>query len=111
MEVLEPLKERSLTLLEFEQCTFGRQTAAESRERAIRADHAMTGHDDRDRVGAVGQTDGPNSFRILDAFGELQIANRFAIRDATSIPATLVLKRRAVEGERCRKFFSRPAKY
>jgi hypothetical protein len=46
-----------------EEPAFARQPAAIARKTTIGADDAVTGHDDRDRIGAIGETDGPARFR------------------------------------------------
>src|SRR5687767_12892094 len=68
----------------------------------------MAGHDDRYRVGTVGQTNGANGFRILDAFRQLEIANRFTVGDPSQFLPHGGLKLRTVEGDWCRKFLQPP---
>src|SRR5688572_33407920 len=68
----------------------------------------MTGDDDGDRVGTVGHADGANGRRVLDAFGEIQVADRFAVRDAPQFLPHGGLKLRTVEGDGCRKLLQPP---
>src|SRR5699024_1968371 len=42
------------------------QPAAVARKRAVRADDAMAGHDDRDRIGPVGRADGTHGPGLAD---------------------------------------------
>ena len=95
----------SLAAFEFEQRALGRQSAAEACQRPIRADHAVTGNDDRDRVGAVRHTHGTHRLGVLDAVGQLEITDRFAVRDAGQLFPNLVLELRTLESERGGELF------
>src|SRR4029450_10438833 len=57
----------------------------------------MAGHDDRDRVGAVGETDGADSFRITDALRQIEIADRFPVRDPAELRPDLGLEWRSAD--------------
>jgi len=45
-------------------------SAPESSERAVRADHSVTGHDDRDRIAVVGAADRARRSRLADGARE-----------------------------------------
>src|SRR5947209_635135 len=62
--------------LESEEESFAIDAAAVSRHGTIRADHAMTGYDDRNRVAAVRETYRAHRVRIADASREFSVADR-----------------------------------
>ena len=51
-------------------------TKGEARQRTVGADHAMTGHEETDRIRGVGATDGACGGRLTDFTGECAIADR-----------------------------------
>ena len=53
--------------LEIEELLLAREPAAVAGQRAVGADHAMAGHDDRQAVIAVGAADRAHGFRLTDA--------------------------------------------
>ena len=57
------------------------QAPAVARERPIRADHPVTGHDDGDGIAVVGETHRARRARIADPPRELAVAPGFAERD------------------------------
>ena len=59
-----------------EQPLLARQAAAIAGEAAVRADHAMAGHDDADRVLAVGESGGADGLGLADAPRQLGVADR-----------------------------------
>ena len=61
-----------------EQPTLAMQAAAITGEALVRADDAMAGQDDRDRIGAVGGADGAHGFRQADFRGERAVTRRLA---------------------------------
>src|SRR3954452_3949294 len=63
--------QRTYPELEVEQCALGVKPAGVARERAVRADHAVAGHDDRERVAAVGASDGAGDAAGLAREGAL----------------------------------------
>src|SRR5690606_26431647 len=71
------------------------QTAAKARKRAIRADHTVTGHDDGERVLAIGKTNGARSLWIADGTRNIGIAARLAIGNAGKLAPDTKLERRA----------------
>ena len=64
-----------------QQPTLAVEPAAVARQAAVRADHAVARHDDRDRVAAVGGADRAGAVRPPDLPGDLAIAARLAVRD------------------------------
>src|SRR5436190_1378848 len=75
-------------------------TAAETGERSIAADHPMTRHDHRDRIGAVGKPDRTHRFRFADFLCQRAVAERFADRNPAQRFPDLVLEWRAGEDDR-----------
>ena len=76
-----------------QQPTLALDAAAVAGERAVGADHPMAGHDQADRVGAVGQAHRPNRRRLADALREAAVAECRAGRDVAQ-----GLPNRALEG-------------
>src|SRR6185295_409578 len=76
-ERAEP-EQRALVL---QQPPFAIDAAAESREISVRADHAMTRHDDRNRVLAVGRANGARIPGVAELARELPVAGRAAVGD------------------------------
>src|SRR4029450_5611909 len=64
-------------------------------ERAVLADHAMAGHDDRDRVAAVDHADRAHRIGAADCAGQLAVALRSARGNVAQGFPHLPLKRRA----------------
>src|SRR5215475_10284397 len=84
-----------------EQPLFAVQAPAVAGERAVRADHPVAGHDDRDRVAPVGQPDGAGGDRRLtQRGGYLAVADRLAVRDPGELGPHGELERRAARRER-----------
>ena len=75
---------RRMPTFEIEQELLGRQAAAVSGQRAVGADHAMAGHDDRQRIGPVGQADRATGVRIADATRQFRVADRDCRRECRS---------------------------
>src|SRR6185436_14242985 len=73
------------------------EAAAVAGQRAVRADDAVTGDDDRDRVGAVGGPHGTDRRRLADAPRQFAIRNGGAGRDAAQRLPDRLLERRAIE--------------
>src|SRR6185437_2824644 len=86
--------------LQTEQPLLDRQAAAKSGQRAIRADDPMAGNDDRQWIGAIGETDGPAGPGLADAPRELPVGDRLAIWDALQLAPHVQLESRALRGER-----------
>jgi len=85
-----------------------RKPAAIACQRAVRANHPVTGDDDRDGIGSVCQSDGSYGSRLPDPPGELPIADRLAVRDLTKRRPDAPLKCRTFEGERNVEHPARP---
>ena len=51
------------------------------RQRAVRADHPVTRHDDRDRVAPVRRTDRPRLAAVAETLGLFAVGDRFAVRN------------------------------
>src|SRR6187399_2723518 len=86
-------------LLEVEQLTFALQAAAVAGEVTVRADDPVAGHDDADRILAVGQAHGSRRGRVPDAFGQFAVGNLFTVRDPAQLCPHRALKGRAAEPE------------
>jgi protease PrsW len=68
--------------LESQQPLLAIEAAAVAGQRPVGADHAVTGHDDRDRIAAVGETHGARGERRLaERGGHLAVAGRHAVGD------------------------------
>src|SRR2546423_6701304 len=67
--------------LEVQQRALAVEAAAEARERAVGADHAVARDDHRDRVAAVGEADGADGPGVAEAAGERAVGGRLAGRD------------------------------
>lgn len=74
--------------------------SGEPSERAIGTDDPMAGNDDRNRVPAVGGTDGAGLARVAEPPGLLAIADRRRERDPAEHAPRGTLERRAVRIER-----------
>ena len=61
---------------------------------SILPDHTMARHDNSDRIGTIGQANGPNSLWAIDARRQLAIADCLAKRDLTQRRPDLLLKYR-----------------
>src|SRR3989441_3356454 len=89
------LGEREQRSLVLEEPAFAIQAAAETRELAARADHAVAGDDDGDRVPAVGRTDCAGGADVAQATRQLAVAHGRAVRDGAQGAPHAPLKRRA----------------
>jgi len=58
----------------------------------VPADDAMTGHDDRDRVLAIGRAHRPHCARVAQPVGDILVGDRGAIRNGQQLPPDLLLK-------------------
>src|ERR1700730_13511592 len=66
-------------------------TAADTGQRAICADHSGTGNDDGNGIAAIRQTHRTRAIGVPQAFGELAIAPGFSERDLQKfVPHTLL---------------------
>src|SRR5262245_50882664 len=85
---------KSYRALVLEQPALALETAAEAGERSVGADHAMTRHDDADRIRAVRVPDGADGVGATNAFRELRVGERRADwnRPQRSPHATLKLR-------------------
>src|SRR3954451_5800596 len=92
-------REREHPGLEVEQVPLAVQPAAVAGEAAVRADDPVAGHDDRDRVAAVGGADRPRPVRAPDLPGDLAVAARLAVRDRGQRLPHAAQERRAVQRE------------
>ena len=92
-----------------EQRALGVEAAGVARERAVGADHAVAGDDDRDLVAAVGAADRAGD--AADLARELAVGARLAVRDLAQLGPDVELERRAVLGEREVELVRSPAKY
>ena len=73
---------------------------AESGELAVRADHPVARHDDRDRVPAVGGADRTRLVHVAEPPGLLAVADGLAVRNRQQRAPRGELERRAVGRER-----------
>src|SRR6266480_6928187 len=64
-----------------EQPALAVEAPAEPRERAVRPDDAMAGHDDGDRVLPIGGADGAGGPQVAQAARQLAVAQRRPVRD------------------------------
>ena len=94
-----PLR-RFTDAFQFEQMRLGRQPAGKAGQRAITADHPMAGHDDGDRIAAVGGADGAGRTGLAQALGQLPVGARLAVRDLQQAVPDRALERRAGEVQR-----------
>src|SRR5580698_10791886 len=83
-----------------EQPALARDASAEPGQRAVRSDHPMTRHHDRDGIAAVGEAHRARCFRIADALSLLAVGPGFAIRNLHQVVPRTPLKFRAVETQR-----------
>src|SRR5438128_3691904 len=89
------LGERQQGSLVLEEPALAIQAAAETRELAARADHAVAGDDDGDRVPAVGRADCAGGADVAQATRQLSVAHGRAVRDGAQGAPHPPLKRRA----------------
>src|SRR5438876_10762894 len=89
------LGERQQGPLVLEEPAFAIQAAAEARELAARADHAVAGDDDGDRVLSVGRTDCARGADVAQATRQLAVAHGRAVRDGAQGAPHAPLKRGA----------------
>src|SRR3954447_17477749 len=92
------MAQRRYPLLVIEQGALGVQAAGIAGQGAVRADHAVTWGDDRDRVAAVGAADRAGNARELA--GELAVGDRLAVRDLAQARPDGALEGGAVLGQR-----------
>src|SRR5207248_4306064 len=76
------------------------QTAAEPGQLTTRSDHPVAGHDDGDRILAVGGADGAGGARVAEAARQLAVARSRAVRDGAQDVPHASLKCRANRGKR-----------
>ena len=76
-----------------DQPAFAVEAAAIAGQGRVGADHPVAGHNDGDRVGAVGEPDGAAGGGAADALGEVAVADRRAGRDAAQFGPDLALER------------------
>ena len=88
-------KLRSQRTFMLEQPLLARQAAAVAGQRAVRADDAMAGHDDADRVLAVGQARRAHRLGLADAPRQLGVADGLAAPDLAQRPPDALLERGA----------------
>ena len=88
------------SLFVFEKATLDVGTKSKSGERAVRADDAMTRHDHRYGVAAVGGTDRARGSRATDATRLFAICDGFTERNLTQRLPRGTLKRGALGSER-----------
>ena len=72
-------------------------------KRAVGPDHAVAGHDHRDRVAAVGKADGASGAGGADLAGDLAVADGLAVGDLAQRLPDAQLERVAGEAERERR--------
>src|SRR2546426_12573681 len=95
------LGERQQRSLVLEEPAFAIQAAAETCELAARADHAVAGDDDGDRIPAVGRTDCARGADVAQATRQLAVAHGRAERNGAQGAPHAPLTRRAgrVQGQ------------
>src|SRR6266700_1165048 len=94
------LEQRHQRPLMLEQPAFAIQAAAEAGQLTARPDHAVTGHDDGDRVLAVGGAHGASGARVAEAPRQLAVARGGAVGDGAEEIPHLPLEGRAGRLER-----------
>src|SRR5882757_8833080 len=92
--------ERQAPPFDLQQARLRLKAAAEAGERAVRADHPMTGDDDRDRVGAVGPAHRAGGAGAADLFCDLAVAAGLAEGDPLQRIPDRALEGRPLGGER-----------
>ena len=96
-----PLLERKQRSLVLEQEPLNVQSPAEAGERAVRTDHAMAREHDRNRVGAVGRSDGTSPVRVEpEASRLLAVADRLSVWDRREREPAPTLELGPVQPER-----------
>src|SRR5690606_7383901 len=86
--------------LELEQLALDRQPAAVAGQRAVAADDAVTRDDDRDRVAAVREANGPHGLRLADRARDVGIGRRPSVAHIEQRVPDPPLERRSLERER-----------
>lgn len=87
----EPLIEQrraTVDLFQVQQGAFALQAAAVAREAAVRADHPVARHDDRDRVMPIGQSHRARGPRSADLLGDASVRPRLPCRGCGTRYAT-----------------------
>lgn len=84
--------EEGWRLLMVEEPAFALDAAAVSGERSIGSDDAVAGHNDRDRIGAVGCAYGSHGIGMADLRGELAVGGRFSAGNGAEGAPHLLLK-------------------
>ena len=84
------------------------QAPAVAAQIAVGADHAVTRHDDRKAVVAVGATDGSRGARAVELVGELRVGRGVPVGDLQEPPLHCVLEGRARHDQRNREARQRP---
>jgi len=74
-------QQTQLPLLECQELFLDVKTSAIAGELAVRANDAMAGDDDWNRIGAIGQANCPACLRISDAGRQLAVRDGLAVRD------------------------------
>src|SRR5436190_8646123 len=96
--IYEPDMSRSLSIqrdaLVPEQPALALQPAAIFDQRAVGADQAVTGHDDTDRIGAVGMADRTHGFRHVQSRRQRAVAHGGAHGNLRQRSPDFVLERR-----------------
>ena len=87
-------------MFQVEQIFLGFHPAGKAGERAIAADHPVTGRDDRDRVAAIGGADSTGRGRAADGAGDVGITARLAERYVEQRGPDLALEIRALKMQR-----------
>src|SRR4051794_24471084 len=93
---------RRVTRLVLEQPALALEAAAIIGEVPVDADEAVAGHDDRQRIGAVGGADGASRLRSAKPLGESPVAEGPAGSDPAKSSPDLLLERCAVQPDRQR---------
>src|SRR5579871_227439 len=83
-----------------EQPLLALEPPAKAHQRAVGADDAVTGHDDRDGVSPVRKSDRTHCLGIPDSLGETAVAQGLAERDRDECPPDALLEDRALESQR-----------
>ncbi len=76
------------------------QPAAISRERAVGADHPVTGHQDGNGIPPIREPHGARGAGLADPPGQLSVAPSLAVRNFRELPPDTLLKFRALQAQR-----------
>src|SRR5690242_13912884 len=83
-----------------EELLFAGEAPAVAGERAVLANDAVAWHDDGDRVGGAGASDGANGFGLAERAGDLRVGARAAARDALQLSPNTTLECGGLQIER-----------